>query len=146
MKRTSTKAVSAVAGMALTLTLMVGGARAQNPRQQAAMLARSPQKASEVYKNLRLLQDIPADQVHTTMRFIAGALGVGCNYCHEGSGAVFAHHGAAEFESGDRLTTVEATATRLDLINPHGRLYFGVKDENGNVQEWHAELSAIKGN
>ena len=87
MKRISTKAVIAVAGMALTLTLMVGGARAQNPRQQAAMLARSPQKASEVYKNLRLLQDIPADQVHTTMRFIAGALGVGCNYCHEGSGA-----------------------------------------------------------
>ena len=87
MKRISTKAVIAMAGMALTLTLMVGGARAQNPRQQAAMLARSPQKASEVYKNLQLLQDIPSDQVHATMRFISGALGVGCAYCHESGGA-----------------------------------------------------------
>ena len=83
MKRISTKAVIAMAGMALTLTLMVGGARAQNPRQRADMLARSPQKASEVYKNLQLLQDIPANQVHATMRFISGALGVGCAYCHQ---------------------------------------------------------------
>ncbi len=87
MNRISTKAVFVVAGCALTLTLMIGGARAQNPTDRAAMLERSPKKASEVYKNLQLLQDIPADQVHTTMRFIAGALGVGCNYCHEGGGA-----------------------------------------------------------
>ena len=59
------------------------------------------------------------------------------------SGSLFAHHGTVEFESGDRLTTVEATVTRLDLINPHGRLYFDVKDENGSVQKWYAELSAL---
>ncbi len=58
------------------------------------------------------------------------------------SGSVFAHHGDVNYES-DRLTTVEGTVTRFDLINPHGRLYFNVKDENGNVQEWYAELSAI---
>ncbi len=58
------------------------------------------------------------------------------------SGSVFAHHGDVNYES-DRLTTVEGTVARFDLINPHGRLYFNVKDENGNVQEWYAELSAI---
>ncbi len=58
------------------------------------------------------------------------------------SGSVFAHHGDVNYES-DRLTTVEGTVTRFDLINPHGQLYFNVKDDNGNVQEWYAELSAI---
>jgi photosynthetic reaction center cytochrome c subunit len=39
-------------------------------------------KASSVYKNLRMLQDLPAAEIVPSMQFIAGSLGVGCSYCH----------------------------------------------------------------
>ena len=39
-------------------------------------------KASSVYKNLRMLQDLPAAEIVPSMQFIAGSLGVGCPYCH----------------------------------------------------------------
>jgi hypothetical protein len=46
----------------------------------------APPKASAVYKNLRLFQDLPANEIVPSMQFIAASLGVGCNYCHvEGS-------------------------------------------------------------
>ncbi len=84
MNRISTKAVFAVAGCALALTWTTGGARAQNPADREAILARSPIKAPEVYKNIQVLQDMPASQIRPTMRFMAGSLGVGCGFCHEG--------------------------------------------------------------
>ncbi|MGA8271018.1 MAG: c-type cytochrome [Candidatus Sulfotelmatobacter sp.] len=42
----------------------------------------TPGMAETVFKNIKVLQGIPADQVIPTMRFITSALGVGCNYCH----------------------------------------------------------------
>jgi photosynthetic reaction center cytochrome c subunit len=39
-------------------------------------------KAGSVYKNLRLLQDLPASEIVPSMRFISSSLGVGCSHCH----------------------------------------------------------------
>jgi photosynthetic reaction center cytochrome c subunit len=36
----------------------------------------------EFYKNLKVLKDIPATEVHPSMEYITMALGVGCGYCH----------------------------------------------------------------
>lgn len=41
-----------------------------------------PKTAAEQFKNVKVLKDVPADQWFTTMAFIAGSLGVGCEHCH----------------------------------------------------------------
>ncbi|HUK12687.1 MAG TPA: c-type cytochrome, partial [Thermoanaerobaculaceae bacterium] len=38
--------------------------------------------AGEAFKNVRVLKDVPADQLIPTMQFIAASLGVECTFCH----------------------------------------------------------------
>src|SRR5713101_4488977 len=40
--------------------------------------------AAQAYKNIQILKDIPNTQLIPTMRFIATALGVECEFCHLG--------------------------------------------------------------
>ena len=51
--------------------------------------------AGQYYKNLQVLKDIPATDLHPAMEYITVALGVGCTYCHMGGG---------HFESDDKNT------------------------------------------
>jgi photosynthetic reaction center cytochrome c subunit len=49
----------------------------------AAQETRAPAKtAVQQFKNIEVLKDIPADELIPTMQFIAGALGVDCEFCH----------------------------------------------------------------
>ena len=55
----------------------------------ALMTAQAPspiptpdKKASEIFKNVQVLKDIPSDQLIPSMQFIASSLGVRCEYCH----------------------------------------------------------------
>lgn len=43
-------------------------------------------KASEVFKNVQVLKDIPSDQLIPSMQFITSSLGVQCAYCHVENG------------------------------------------------------------
>lgn len=58
----------------------------QGPPPQGGPQPRRPplpgEKASEYYKNIKILTDLPADQLPITMQFIAASLGVGCDFCH----------------------------------------------------------------
>jgi len=38
--------------------------------------------AEQFYKNVKVLKDIPAAEIHPAMEYITLALGVGCGYCH----------------------------------------------------------------
>jgi photosynthetic reaction center cytochrome c subunit len=38
--------------------------------------------AGEVYKNIKVLKDIPANELMPTMQFISASLGVHCDHCH----------------------------------------------------------------
>lgn len=42
----------------------------------------APKTAAQQFKNIQVLKDIPADQLIPTMQFMAGALGVDCEFCH----------------------------------------------------------------
>jgi hypothetical protein len=53
----------------------------------ALLLAQMPvpspnKKSGEVFKNVQVLKDVPSDQLVPSMKFIASALGVRCEYCH----------------------------------------------------------------
>jgi photosynthetic reaction center cytochrome c subunit len=52
----------------------------QNP--PAALVPSPDKKASEVFKNVQVLKDVPSDQLIPAMQFITSSLGVQCSYCH----------------------------------------------------------------
>jgi hypothetical protein len=58
----------------------------QGPPPQGAPQPRRPPRAGETaaeyYKNIKILKDVPADQLPFAMQFIAASLGVGCDFCH----------------------------------------------------------------
>jgi photosynthetic reaction center cytochrome c subunit len=39
--------------------------------------------AGQYYKNVKVLKDLPAIEVHPAMEYLTVALGVGCGYCHD---------------------------------------------------------------
>ena len=55
---------------------------------------------------------------------------------------VVAHHNAASHYLLDQKITVKGVVTEFRLINPHVRIYFDVKDEDGNIQKWLGEGNA----
>ena len=54
------------------------------------------------------------------------------------SAPLFAHHGAASFDSG-KTVTVKGTVTEYVWSNPHVLVKVDAKDEGGNVVHWVLE-------
>jgi hypothetical protein len=57
--------------------------------------------------------------------------------------AMFMHHGTGVSYQMDKRVTLKGTVTEFRMANPHCQLYFDVKDENGNVVHWSAEISSL---
>ena len=57
------------------------------------------------------------------------------------SGAVFAHHGGAQYDA-KRPVTVTGTVTEYRFTNPHVQIHFDAKAENGDVEKWVAETAS----
>ena len=55
---------------------------------------------------------------------------------------IFAHHGVDPSYDAAHPTTLQASVTAFEFINPHAKLYFDVKDEKGNVEKWSAEMGS----
>ncbi len=82
-RRRGTMLGVALAAAVLAGTALIAGAQAlQTQRGPGAAAAAAPKTAGEAFKNVRVLKDIPADQLIPTMQFISASLGVECNYCH----------------------------------------------------------------
>ena len=58
------------------------------------------------------------------------------------SGPLFAHHGTGASYDGSKQITLTGTVTEFVWRNPHAQLYFDVKDENGKMVSWSAELNS----
>ena len=72
-KLISRRILSSAAGLTLLVTCLAAG------QQRSA----EGKTAEQVYKNIKVLNGIPADQVTPTMRLIARSLGVTCEFCHD---------------------------------------------------------------
>lgn len=79
MNNGTRKIILAVTGLMLTVALTFAGAHAQSATAQTTPPVK---KASEEFKNIQVLKDLPADQVLPTMQFVAASLGVECGACH----------------------------------------------------------------
>jgi hypothetical protein len=56
---------------------------------------------------------------------------------------LFGHHGRAGTYAGAEPVTTEATVVRFDYKNPHVRIYFETRDDDGNVTHWSGEMANI---
>jgi len=54
---------------------------------------------------------------------------------------LMAHHGDAGYDTG-KMVTVKGTVTDYQFINPHVEISLDVKNENGAVESWQAELNS----
>jgi photosynthetic reaction center cytochrome c subunit len=81
MNRTAYKSFFLLAALVLVLAAALVVGRAQNP-PQAGPPQGAPKTASQQFKNIQVLKDIPADQLIPAMQFITASLGVECEYCH----------------------------------------------------------------
>ena len=58
------------------------------------------------------------------------------------SAPLFAHHGTNISYDHGKPMTLKGTVTEFVWKNPHAQLYFDVKEENGTVVSWGAELNS----
>jgi photosynthetic reaction center cytochrome c subunit len=76
--------VGTVLAAALALLGLAGNApmaRAQQPPPKVKDMV--GKTAGQYYKNVKVLKDVPAVDIHPAMEYITVALGVGCGYCHD---------------------------------------------------------------
>jgi hypothetical protein len=64
------------AGIVTPVVLLLGMSAAQTKKPQ------KPPMAGQKYKNIKVLKDLPADQVIPIMHKINDSLGVKCDFCH----------------------------------------------------------------
>lgn len=57
------------------------------------------------------------------------------------SGSATAHHGYAAFDTSAEVT-LKGTVTDFHFTNPHCVVEFDVKDDQGQVRNWKAELTS----
>jgi hypothetical protein len=53
-----------------------------------------------------------------------------------------AHHGTGVSYDLSKLVAVKGVVVKYAWSNPHSQLYFDVKDDNGNIEHWSAEMNA----
>lgn len=51
---------------------------------------------------------------------------------------VFAHHGAASYDTA-KMTTLKGTVTNVEWMNPHAEIFIEVKDTAGQAQKYIVE-------
>ena len=53
---------------------------------------------------------------------------------------LMAHHGSNISYLTGKMITLKGTVTEWAFVNPHPQIYFDVRDEQGNVAHWAAEV------
>jgi len=87
----------------------------------------------------RLLQ-LTGGAAHMRNKFILPLLAVGILFFV--SGPVFAHHGAAAYETAKSIT-VSGTVTDFQFVNPHVLISLDAKDPStGKMGKWQGELTS----
>ena len=85
MTRTARKRLLVLSAVLIAFATALFAARAQSPQPDGAQqngAKPASERASEQFKNIQILKDLPGDQIIPAMQFISASLGVDCEYCH----------------------------------------------------------------
>jgi photosynthetic reaction center cytochrome c subunit len=80
--------VKKVLGAGMAGALLLGSAAtlwtqsSQPATDKSATGTASPRTAEQVYKNIQVMKEVPADELFPAMQFITASLGVECDFCH----------------------------------------------------------------
>ena len=81
---------------------------------QEGLLSAAGPTSGERYKNIQVLKDLPADQLHDTMTYMAAAMGGNCLTCHvRGADGEFAY----EKDDNDHKTSARTMIQMVRAIN-----------------------------
>jgi photosynthetic reaction center cytochrome c subunit len=72
----------AVSAVSVVAVLFLAAEHLKAQGQTAKDSPAQPQTAGQKFKNLKVLNDIPEDQLVPSMQFVAASLGVECDFCH----------------------------------------------------------------
>ncbi len=92
-----------LAGAVCLMSGLAWGATAWSQPPAPAQAAPPGQTAAEKYMNIKVLNDLPAGQLHDVMVYMTAALGTSCEGCH-----VRGTDGQLAFDKDDRRTKVTA--------------------------------------
>jgi len=56
-----------------------------------------------------------------------------------------AHHSFAAQYDRNKPITLTGPVTKIDLVNPHARIFMDVKDKDGKTSNWEVELGSLAG-
>lgn len=101
----------------------------QRPGQEAAPTG---PLAPEVYKNIQVLTDVPADQIEVTMRYVAAATGLQCGNCHVRDEAT----GAWAYDSDD-IRAKQTARRMMRLVYGINAGDFGVRAQCATCHAGH---------
>jgi len=81
---------------------------------QEGLLSAAGPTSGERYKNIQVFKDLPADQLHDTMTYMAAAMGGNCLTCHvRGADGEFAY----EKDDNDHKTSARTMIQMVRAIN-----------------------------
>ena len=118
--RISFRTAAALAASALVVALngrAIAGAQQAAQAGQPATAGQQPPAApqgplaSEKFKNIQVLKDLPADQLDGVMRFMSASLGVKCEFCH-----VTSEQGNWPMEKDDKKNK-QTARTMIQMMN-----------------------------
>ena len=98
------RATAIVLSITCVLVVLVAHTRAQNPPAASQTAAPTEKPVEEVGKNIQVLKGMPASQLSSVMNYMAGSLGVRCNYCHVNKGGNWDY---ASDEKGEKKSARE---------------------------------------
>ena len=103
------RSVRAAAAVAVLFVVLASVPSAQDTARPAAGLT-----SGERYKNVQVLKDLPADQLHDAMTYMAAAMGGNCQTCHvRGADGEFAY----DKDDNDHKTSARTMITMVRAIN-----------------------------
>ena len=77
------------------------------------------------------------------LKLTIGALVIAATAVLSFQSTVWAHHAfAAEFDANKPVKFLDATVTRVQLINPHSWIHVDVKHPDGRIENWAIEAGS----
>ena len=118
MNSTGKLTIQASAALAIPIVVLMTAAALAAPGHKHRQTPPPVKTAGEVFKNIKVLNKLPADQLLPMMRKISDSLGVKCNYCH----VMGPNHSGFELDTKKTKITARAMILMTEHLNKNEKI------------------------